>query len=109
MMFAMPAPTAVTTPLPDTVATAGLFDDHVIGRPVSATLLASNVVARACVVPPTINEEESSATCTDATGTGVAPVTVTAACAVRPSIDATMFALPALTVDTRPVEFTVAT
>src|SRR5690242_5734241 len=109
MMLAIPAPTAVTTPLFDTVATAGLFDDHAIVRPVSATLLASNVVARACVVPPMIIDEESSATFTVATGTAVAPLTVSAACAVRPSIEPTMFAVPAPTADTKPVEVTVAT
>src|SRR5690242_7573709 len=109
MMLATPAPTAVTTPLLDTVATAGLFDDHVIGRPMSAELLASNVFACACVVPPTTSEAASSATVTDATATGVEPITASAACDVRPSIVATMFALPAPTADTRPVELTVAT
>ena len=52
MMFAVPAPTAVTTPLLLTVATAVLLLDHVTVRMLgsSVLLLASFSVGVACVV-----------------------------------------------------------
>src|SRR4051812_25726315 len=109
MTFAIPGPTAVTTPVVETVATAGVFDDPAIARPVSGVLLASTVGARACGLLPTIIDVGASATFTLATATGVAPATVRVACAVRPSIVPMMFAVPALTADTRPVGPTLAT
>ena len=51
-IFALPAATAVTTPPAETVATLTLSEDHVRIRPVRILLLASNVVAVACVVWP---------------------------------------------------------
>jgi hypothetical protein len=50
VMFALPTVTAVTTPVPETVATLVLSEDQVMTRPVSRLLLASRVVAVACVV-----------------------------------------------------------
>jgi hypothetical protein len=44
-MPAVPAATAVTTPLPSTVATPELLDDQVMARPVRTLLPASLAVA----------------------------------------------------------------
>ena len=52
VMLALPAAIAVTRPVPDTVATPVLSEDHVIVRPMSTLLLASRVVAVAWVVCP---------------------------------------------------------
>jgi len=45
VMPAVPALTAVTTPVADTVATAGLLDDQLMTRPVRTLPLASLLVA----------------------------------------------------------------
>jgi hypothetical protein len=45
MVTGPPTATALTSPAPDTVATAWLVDDQVIGRPVSTRCCASSVVA----------------------------------------------------------------
>ena len=50
VMFALPAATPVTTPVPETVATLVLSEDQVMTRPLSTLLLASRVAAVACVV-----------------------------------------------------------
>ena len=50
VICAEPAATAVTSPDPETVATAVLFEPHVTVRPVSVLPLASFSVAVACVV-----------------------------------------------------------
>jgi len=53
VMRAAPAPTAVTTPPNETVATAELSDDQPMVRPVRPLPPASFRVATAVVVPPT--------------------------------------------------------
>jgi hypothetical protein len=53
IMLALPAATAVTRPVVDTVATAMLSEDQVMMRPASTWSLTSSVVAVACVVWPT--------------------------------------------------------
>jgi hypothetical protein len=50
VICALPAATAVTTPELLTVATAGLVELQTMTRPVRTLLLASRVVAVACVV-----------------------------------------------------------
>ena len=52
VMLALPAAIAVTRPVPDTVAAPVLSEVHVMVRPASRLLLASRVVAVACVVWP---------------------------------------------------------
>ena len=69
MMLALPAATAVTTPLPLTVATPVFELDHVTVRPVNTLPPASLVTAVACVVLPVVRLDEASDTVTDATGT----------------------------------------
>jgi hypothetical protein len=49
VMIAEPAPIAVTAPVDETVATAGLLDVQAITRPVSVLLVASRVTALAVV------------------------------------------------------------
>jgi hypothetical protein len=105
-MFALPAPTALTTPELFTVATAAFELVQASVRPVSTLPLASLSTAVACVVRPVATLLDPSETLTDATGT---TVTVTLACPVTPSLVATMFAVPAPAADTAPVPLTVAT
>ncbi len=50
VIVAEPAPTAVTRPLPLTVATDVLLLDHAIARPVSGLPFASLAVAVSCTV-----------------------------------------------------------
>ena len=50
VMLAVPALTAVTSPVPLTVATAALLDDQVMTRPVSTLPSAAVRIAEACVV-----------------------------------------------------------
>src|SRR5436190_573612 len=107
-MFADPAVTAVTTPDCDTVATAGLSDVQVTGRPVKTAPPASFATAFACVAPPTGRVDDPSVTETVATGT-TAAVTVAAASPVWPSTVARIVAVPAATAATTPAEDTVAT
>jgi hypothetical protein len=109
VMLAVPAPTAVTTalfPLPLTVATAVLSDDHVTTRPVTLTPFASLVVAVAWVVAPRTMLEAASDTVTVATG---GTVIVTVADPLCPSLLAMMPAVPVLTAVTTPAADTVAT
>jgi hypothetical protein len=106
VMLAVPAPTAVTTPVLFTVATAALSDPQDTSRPVTITPFASLVVAVAWVVPPATTLEAASTTVTLATG---GTVTVTVANPLCPSLPATMLAVPAATAVTRPVGDTVAT
>src|SRR5262249_19336045 len=105
---AVPAPTAVTNPLPFTVATAAFELAHVIPRPVNTVPLASFVVAVPCVVCPTVRLDAFNATVTVATGTGGGALTVTAAVPVFPSLIAVIVAEPGATAVTRPLELTVA-
>src|SRR6266487_5381529 len=105
-MVAAPAPTPVTRPLADTVATAVLPLDQLTVRPVSGLPFASFGVAESCCVCPTNRLADVGLTATDATGT---LDTVTAAVPVCPSLAAVIVAAPALTPVTRPLAATVAT
>jgi hypothetical protein len=73
---ALPAPTAVTTPVCETVATDGAPDVHDAGRPESGLPFASNATAASVVVCPTMRSEVGGEIWTLATATGV---TVTSA------------------------------
>src|SRR6266568_2282775 len=105
VMLAVPAASAVTSPLPFTVATPGASLDQVIVRPESGLPLASSGVAVSCWVPPTTIVAAVGLTVSDATGI----VTVTAAVALLPSLVAVTFAEPAATAVTSPLASTVAT
>ena len=67
VMVAAPGATAVTNPLPPTVAMAALLEVQAMLRPVSTLPLASFSVAASCCVPPTGNDAVPGATLTDAT------------------------------------------
>ncbi|HKC80583.1 MAG TPA: hypothetical protein VKB91_05270, partial [Gemmatimonadaceae bacterium] len=71
----VPAPIAVTRPVPETVTTPEFALDHEIARPVNTLPLASRVTAASCTVPPIRMLDDEGETVTDATGTP-APVTV---------------------------------
>src|SRR6266568_684837 len=105
VMVAVPAASAVTSPLPFTVATPGASLDQVIVRPESGLPLASSGVAVSCWVPPTTIVAAVGLTVSDATGI----VTVMAAVAPLPSLVAVIFAAPGATAVTRPAFETVAT
>jgi hypothetical protein len=107
MIFAVPALTAVTRPVDDTVAKKGLLVLHAIARPVSVPPLASSVTALASAVSTAVSVLGVRVTATVATGIGV---TVTVALPVFPSLCAVIVAGPAPTAVTSPlVAFTVAT
>jgi hypothetical protein len=106
VIVAVPGPTPVTTPAVDTVASAVLFELHVITRPVSTLPLASFVVATSVVVAPTVTLEVVGATVTVATGTGVTVTVLVPAC---PSLVAVIVAFPGPTAVTTPSIVTVAT
>src|SRR5213080_2092251 len=76
VIVAEPAVTPVTSPLPLTVATAGLLLDQVTVRPPSGLPNASRVIAAYCAVCPTPIVAVAGVTLTDATGSGH-PVTET--------------------------------
>jgi hypothetical protein len=105
-IFAVPAPTAVTSPELLTLATAVFELVHVIVRPVNTLPLASVSSGVASVVCPTTRLLEPNETVTVATG---ASITVTLAWPLTPSLVATMFALPAPIAVTYPEDETVAT
>src|SRR2546428_11148487 len=71
VIVAVPAATPVTSPLPFTVATAGLSLAHVTVRPASGVPLASSGVAVSCTVNPARTEGAGGLTITDATGTKI--------------------------------------
>jgi hypothetical protein len=106
VMVALPAPTAVTSPADDTVATPLLLDDQEIWRPASAFRLASSGVAVNATVAPTSTDADDGVTATDATGTSD---TLTVAEPVFPSLVAVMIAVPAPVAVTSPLDDTVAT
>jgi hypothetical protein len=108
VIVAVPAAMVVTRPDPETVLTAVLLELQVTTRPVSTLLFASRVTAESCTVPPTTRVEVAGDTDTDATGAGAGAVTVIAAEAICPSLDAVMVALPAATAVTSPELETVA-
>src|SRR5437588_2982029 len=64
------ARTPVTSPVPETVATAGLLLAHVTTRSVSTLPLASFTVATSCTASPTIRLAVGGAMATDATAGG---------------------------------------
>src|SRR5438445_2203856 len=103
---AKPAPTAVTSPLGLTVATALLLDAHVTVRPVRTLSPVSLRVAASCCVAPTWRLAFAGLTVTDATGTGG---TVIAAVPLLPSLVAVIAAEPVATAGTTPPALTVAT
>ena len=73
VILAVPGLTAVTSPVPFTVATGALLDVHVTTRPVSTVPLASVVVAVACVVARTGSVDAPSVAETNAVAAGTAP------------------------------------
>src|SRR5437773_11822122 len=105
-MVAAPAPTPVTRPLADTVATAVLPLDQLTVRPVNGLPLASFGVAESCCVCPTATLAVVGLMPTDATGT---LVPVIAAMPVFPPLAAVIVAAPALTPATTPLGATPAT
>jgi hypothetical protein len=107
VMFATPPASAVTTPVPDRVATEVLSEVQVTVRPVSTLLLASSSVALACDVCPAIMGVGVSETVTVATGTSE---TVTVEVPLWPSLVAVIVAVPIVVpAVTNPVSETAAT
>jgi hypothetical protein len=106
VMPAVPTLTAVTSPVVDTVATAGLLDNQLTARPVRTLPLASLVAAVAWVVEPITTVEAASDTVTEATG---GTMTVIVAVPLCPPLAAVMPAVPTPTAVTAPVADTVAT
>jgi hypothetical protein len=106
VIVADPAPTPVTKPLADTVATPAALVVHVSARPVSTFPAESFGVAVSWVVPPTRMPADAGLTVTVATGTAL---TVTAAVPLLPSLVAVIVADPTATPLTNPPADTVAT
>src|SRR5205823_5425791 len=106
VIVADPTATAVTSPLPSTVATVVLSLAQVITRPDNGLPLASFGVAVSCSVCPTCTLAGDGVTATEATGAGV---TVTSDVPLCPSLVAVMVAVPAATPVTSPLPFTRAT
>src|SRR3989441_6291787 len=67
LIVAEPGATAVTSPLPLTVATPGLLDPHVTGCPVTTLPDESASIAANCNVPPTVTFVADGVTVTEAT------------------------------------------
>ncbi len=103
---AEPSATAVTSPVPDTVAMAVFALLHATTRPVNTFPAASRATAVACVVCPTSSVAAARFTLTDATGTGT---TVIALEPTTPSTVASMRVVPGVTPRTRPALETIAT
>src|SRR3989441_339168 len=106
VIVAAPNPTAVTSPLPPTVATAALLLAHVTTRPDSGAPLASFGVAVSCSVCPTCRLAAAGLTSTDPTG---ALLTVTLDVPLWPSLVAVIVVEPVVTPVTSPLALTVAT
>ena len=96
----------MTRPEASTVATCGLLEAHVTGRPVNTPPFASRRAAVAWTTAPRTTEAEGNVTVIDAIGTGR---TVNAAVPVTFSLIALMVALPGVSVVTSPLDATVAT
>src|SRR2546421_3890536 len=105
VIVAAPAPFAVTSPVPVTVATGVLLLAHVTERPVRMLPLASRRVALSCTVCPAGTLADAGLTVPDATGT---PLTVMLAVPLWPSLVAVRLAPPAATPVTSPLLLTVA-
>src|SRR5712692_3611657 len=101
-----PTASAVTSPLPPTVARAGTLLAQVTTRPLRGPPTESLGVAVSCNVAPTRTLAIAGLTVTDATGT---LVTVTVAVPDLPSLVAVIVAEPAATPVTNPPVLTVAT
>src|SRR5262245_4665619 len=111
-MVVAPAATAVTSPVGDTVATAGFSEAHCTGFPARALPLASRTSAVACVVWPVLSADSPSDTETTAAvalDPGEVPETVTFASPFTDPTAAQIVTVPVLTAVTRPVVETVAT
>jgi hypothetical protein len=106
MMVAVPGATAVTTPLADTAATAGLLDVQVTGRSVTTAPFASRTDATSVVVWPATTLADVGCTATLPTGTRV---TTTLAAPLLPPALALIVADPGATALRTPVADTVAT
>src|SRR6266487_3560759 len=106
VIVADPAPTAVTSPLADTVAIAGALLAQVTARPARGLPLASFGGAVIWTVCPSSIVAEAGLTDTDATGTNV---TVIAAVPFWPSQLAMIVAVPAAPPVTSPFPLTEAT
>src|SRR5438874_6440923 len=106
VIVAAPGATAVTRPLPLTVATALFPLAHVITRPPRAFPLASCGVAVSCTVCPCGIVTAGGVTATAATGT---LATVTDAVPLFPSLVAVIVAAPTATPRTMPLPSTLAT
>jgi hypothetical protein len=106
MITAAPGDIAVTRPVAETAATAGLSDSHVTVRPVSTLFWASLSAAVSCSVLPATIFGAAGLTVTVATG---ARMTVSGVLPFFPSLVAEMCAVPSDTAVTRPAEDTVAT
>lgn len=82
----LPAATALTRPVLETVAIAVLVELQPTTRPVSTLLLASNVVADNCTVAPTCRVALAGDTETEATGIGAGALTLMDAEPLLPSL-----------------------
>ena len=82
VIVAEPAATAVTKPLGDAAATAGLVDVQATMRPLSTLPAESVVAAASCTDPPTCTLAVAGLTTTDATAAGI---TVTSAVSEIPA------------------------
>src|SRR3989442_5387207 len=110
VIVAAPVVTPLTSPLPVTVATAGLLDAQLTVRPVRVLPFASLRVAVSWTVWPVGREAGAGVTVPDATGAGGGgAVTVIAAVPLFPSLVAVSVAAPTATPVACPVPFTVAT
>jgi hypothetical protein len=74
VIVAEPGATAVTRPVPLTVATVGALLAHVTVRPVSVAPAASSRVTVSCCVAPVVRLALAGVTATVATGAGAAPL-----------------------------------
>jgi len=106
VIVAVPTSTPVTTPAAETVATAGLPEDHVTDGLTTALPFTSVTVAASGTVAPTDTLGDCGATVTLATG---GAMIVMAAVALLVPLAAVIVAEPTLTPVTRPVTETVAT
>ncbi len=81
VIIALPATTPVTSPLPLTLATAGLLVDQAVARPERTFPAESSVIAVSGAAAPTSMLTVAGVTVTEATGAGV---TVTVAVSETP-------------------------
>jgi len=108
VMVVVPGATAVTSPVPETVATAGAPETQLTERPVRMLPFTSRATTASVVAAPTMRDALAGETVTVATGTSGAGFTVIAAVAVFPSTAAVIVADPGATPVTTPFAATVA-